>query len=362
MRPQGGPGAVLATLRHAFHFDAGLYAGYLRKYSEARGVRRIEGKIVGVERRPEDGFVGSVVLQDGRSVAGELFVDCSGFRSLLLERTLNVGFEDWSRWLPCDRAVAVPCERVAPLLPHTRATGDAAGWRWRIPLQHRTGNGYVYCSEFLSDDAAQARLLTRLDAAALAEPRLLKFKTGHRRRFWEKNCVAIGLSGGFIEPLESTSIHLIQAGIGKLMALFPDRRWREAGCKAYNRYMSDQYRRTRDFIILHYNAIERADTPFWQYCRQMSIPDSLTEKIELFRGNGTVLPDPDDLFTDHSWISVLLGQGVTPAGYDPLVDSLPLENLRGFMRHVKDVTSRTAAAMPEHAAFIEQNCASGVGN
>lgn len=358
MRPQGGPGAVLASLRYAFHFDAGLYAGYLRKYSEARGVRRIEGKITEVELGPENGFARRVVLHDGRAVEGELFVDCSGFRSLLMEKTLNVGFEDWSHWLPCDRAVAVPCERVAPLRPFTRSTADAAGWRWRIPLQHRTGNGYVYCSEFLSDDAARASLLAHLDATALAEVRLLRFKSGHRQRFWERNCVAIGLSGGFIEPLESTSIHLIQSGIARLLALFPDRRFCELSVKAYNRYMSDQYRRTRDFIILHYKAIERGDTPFWQYCREMTIPESLHEKIELFRGRGTVLQDPEDLFTDHSWIAVMLGQGLVPAGYEPLVDSLPVENLRKFVLHVKDVTAKTAAAMPTHEAFIEQNCAS----
>jgi len=362
MRPNADPGAVLASLRYAFHFDAGLYAAYLRKYSEARGVRRVEGRIVEIRKRPEDGFITGVVLQDGRTAEGELFLDCSGFRSLLIGQTLNVGFEDWSHWLPCDRALAVPCERVAPLLPYTRSTADEAGWRWRIPLQHRTGNGYVYCSESLSEDDAHARLLSQLDAAPLADARVLKFKAGHRHRFWEKNCVALGLAGGFIEPLESTSIHLVQAGISRLMALFPDASFARVGIELYNRYMADQYRRIRDFIILHYKATERCDTSFWRHCREMSIPESLQEKIELFREQGRVLQHPEDLFTEHSWIAVMLGQGITPSGYDPLVDSLPLQNLRNFVLHVKDVTAKTASAMPTHEAFLQENCRNGQWN
>jgi tryptophan halogenase len=319
-------------------------------------VRRLEGKIVDVKLSSENAFITGLVLQDGRAVEGELFLDCSGFRGLLIAQALNVGFEDWSRWLPCDRAIAVSCERLGPLLPYTRSTADVAGWRWRIPLQHRTGNGYVYCSEFTSDVTAQARLLCQLDAAALADVRLLKFAVGHRRRFWEKNCVAIGASGGFIEPLEATSIHLIQAGIARLLALFPDRSFSRAAINAYNRYMAEQYRHIRDFIILHYKATDRCDTPFWHHCREMSIPGSLQEKIELFRGNGTVLQDSADLFNEHSWIAVMLGQGITPAGHDPLADSVPPENLRRFARHIRDLIASTAAAMPLHEAFVEQNC------
>jgi tryptophan halogenase len=359
MRPRGGPAAVLASLRYAFHFDAGLYATYLRRYSEARGVRRIEGKVVDVRQRPEDGFITELVLQDGRTVEGELFLDCSGFRSRLLGQELNIGFEDWSRWLPCDRAVAVPCQRVSPLLPYTRSTADDAGWRWRIPLQHRTGNGYVYCSEFLTDDVARGRLLSELDAPALAEPRVLTFRAGHRHQLWDKNCVALGLAGGFIEPLESTSIHLVQIGIARLLALFPDRSFPAVARNAYNRYMTDQYCRIRDFIVLHYKATERDDTPFWRRCRDLTVPDSLAEKIELFRHNGCVLQDPEDLFSEHSWVAVMLGQGITPAGYDPLVDSLPLEGVRRFVRHVKDVTGKTAASMPTHEGFIEQTSPAG---
>jgi tryptophan halogenase len=355
-RPEGGKDSVLGSLGYAFHFDAGLYARYLRKYSETRGVRRIEGKIVDVRLRSEDGFITSVVLEDGRTVDGELFLDCSGFRSLLLGQTYKVGFQDWSRWLPCNRAVAIPCERTAPLLPYTRSTADVAGWRWRIPLQHRTGNGYVYCSDHISDEDARARLLRGLDGAPRAEARVLKFTAGCRSKFWVKNCIAIGLAGGFMEPLESTSIHLVQTGIAKLMVLFPDRRFSATEINAYNDYALQEYVRVRDFLVLHYKATQRDDTPFWRRCRDMSIPESLQQKIDLFVEKGRALPTPDDLFTEHSWIAVMLGQGVEPKGYDPLVDSLPVENLRRFVQHARDVVSKTAHAMPLHQEFIEQNC------
>ncbi len=349
-RPRGGPDSVLASLGYAFHFDAGLYARYLRKYSE------LQGKIVDVRLRTDDGFITSVVLQDGRMVDGELFLDCSGFRSLLIGETYKIDFQDWSHWLPCNRAVAVPCDRTAPLLPYTRSTADAAGWRWRIPLQHRTGNGYVYCNEFIEDEDARARLLGQLDGEPQAETRVLKFTAGCRRKFWEKNCIAIGLAGGFLEPLESTSIHLVQTGISKLMVLFPDRGFSATEIDAYNRYALQEYERVRDFIILHYKATQRDDTPFWRRCRDMPIPESLQQKIDLFSGKGRALPTPDDLFTEHSWIAVMLGQGIEPDGYDPLVDSLPIENLRRFVQHAKDVVSMTAQAMPLHQAFIDQNC------
>ena len=355
-RPSGGPDSVLASLKYAFHFDAGLYASYLRRYAEALGVTRIEGQVVHVNLRSDDGFISGVTLKDGRRVEGDLFLDCSGFRGLLIGKTLEVGFEDWSHWLPCDRAVAIPCERVAPLLPYTRSTADVAGWRWRIPLQHRTGNGYVYCSEFLSDDEAAARLMSQLDGATRATPRFLSFKAGSRRTFWVKNCVAIGLAAGFIEPLESTSIHLVQSGISRLMALFPSRAFAPAGIRLYNQDIAAQYERVRDFIILHYKATEREDTPFWRRCRDMSIPESLREKVELFRDSGRALPDAQDVFTDHSWITVMLGQGITPVSYDPLADSLPLPNVRGFLVHVRDVVAKAAAAMPAHADFIDQHC------
>jgi tryptophan halogenase len=355
-RPKGGPGSVLASLRYAFHFDAGQYARYLRKYSETRGVRRIEGKIVDVRLRSDDGFITSVVLEDGRIVDGELFLDCSGFRSLLLGQTYKVDFQDWSHWLPCNRAVAIPCERTASLLPYTRSTADAAGWRWRIPLQHRTGNGYVYCSEYISDEDARAQLLRGLDGAPRAEARVLKFTAGCRRKLWVKNCIAIGLAGGFLEPLESTSIHLVQTGISKLMALFPDRGFSAAEIDAYNDYALQEYQGIRDFLVLHYKATQRDDTPFWRRCRDMSIPESLQRKLDLFGTKGRALPTSDDLFTDHSWIAVMLGQGIVPEGYDPLIDSVPIEDSRRFVQHARDVVSKTAHAMPLHEVFIDQNC------
>ena len=355
-RPRGGPDSVLSLLKYAFHFDAGLYANYLRGYAEARGVTRMEGKVVHVDLRPEDGFIRGVTLQDGRVVEGDLFLDCSGFRGLLIGQALGVGFEDWSRWLPCDRAVAVPSERVVPLRPYTGSTADAAGWRWRIPLQHRTGNGYVYCSEFISDDAAATRLISQLEGAPGAIPRPLKFKAGRRSAFWVKNCVALGLAAGFIEPLESTSIHLIQVGLAKLMTLFPDRAFAPTAMKLYNHSIAAQYEWVRDFIILHYKATERDDTPFWQRCRDMPIPDTLQEKIQLFRESGRALPAVEDVFTDHSWVTVMLGQGITPTGYDPVANSLPMRNMREFLLHVRDMTAKAAASLPSHADFIAQHC------
>jgi tryptophan halogenase len=355
-RPGGDRNSVLASLRYAFHFDAGLYARYLRTYSEARGVVRVEGKIVDVKCRSDNGYIDSVLLASGRAVSGELFIDCSGFRGLLIEQTLKAGFESWSHWLPCNRAVAVPCESSGTLLPYTRSTADAAGWRWRIPLQHRIGNGYVYCSDFISDGAAHLQLLSKLDGAPLAAPRILKFEAGRRKKFWDKNCVAIGLAGGFIEPLESTSIHLGQAGIAKLMALFPDRGFSQVEIDAYNQATALEYERVRDFIILHYKATERDDTPFWRRCRDMEIPESLHQKMELFRSKGRVLRWQEDLFTEDSWIAVMLGQGVTPSGYDPLVDSLPVENVRRFVRHIREVVAKAANAMPAHENFIGRNC------
>lgn len=355
-RPGGSPTDVLSSLRYAYHFDAMLYARFLRAYSEQRGVKRIEGKIISVDLQAEAGFIDSVSLQGGARVDGDLFVDCSGFRSLLLGEALKTDFIDWGEWLPCDRAVAMPCESAGELLPYTRATADRAGWRWRIPLQHRTGNGYVYCSEFISDDEASAQLLGSVDGRPLGEPRLLRFTAGRRRKFWEKNCVAIGLAGGFLEPLESTSIHLIQTGIQKLIALFPDKKFSTTESDEYNRLTIQEYEFTRDFIILHYFLNERTDAPLWVRCRNAGVPDSLLRKIELFRHKGRVFRWPEDLFTEDSWIAVMLGQGVTPHGYDPLVDSVPTDQLLGYVMHNKHIVERTARAMPTHKSYIEQFC------
>jgi tryptophan halogenase len=351
-RPSPDPATVLSSLKYAYHFDASLYARYLRAYAEKRGVVRREGKIVDVALRGEDGFIEAVVLENGTRLEADLFIDCSGFRGLLIEQALKTGYEDWSHWLPCDRAVAVPSESAGPPTPFTRSTARAAGWQWRIPLQHRVGNGYVYCSRHISDDEAAATLLANLDSNALAAPRFLRFTTGRRKKAWNKNCVALGLASGFLEPLESTSIHLIQAGISKLLALFPQRDFNPAEIAEYNRLTAIQIEQIRDFIILHYKATTRDDAPLWRSCAAMSVPETLERKMELFRSGGRVFRYEDDLFSDTSWIAVMLGQDITPRSYDPVVDSVGDEAVAGNFSRLKDIIKRTAEAMPTHSAFL----------
>ena len=345
-------GPQTAPLAYAYHFDAGLYAAFLRRRAEAGGVTRIEGRITRVDRDPDTGHVRAVRLDDGRSVDGDLFIDCSGFRSLLLGETMGVPFEDWSHWLPCDRAVAVPTEPRAPLLPYTRATARTAGWQWRIPLQHRTGNGHVYSSAHISDDEATAVLLANLDSRPTAEPRQLRFKAGRRTSMWKGNVVALGLAGGFLEPLESTSIHLIQTGISKLFALFPDRGFSAVERDEYNRLMGDAYTSVRDFIILHYHATRRDDSAFWRHVRTMPIPDSLTRKLALFREKGRVFRYDDELFGISSWVQVLLGQNVIPVGHDPIVDALDADRVADAIRQIRAATIRSAQTLPNHADFV----------
>lgn len=357
MRPIEAGNSPLSSIAYAFHIDAGRFAQYLRKYSEARGVERNEGKIVDVSLRAEDGFVESVTLEDGTRIEGDLFIDCSGFRGLIIEQALRAGYEDWSHWLPCDRAVAVPCVRTGNVRPATRATARPAGWQWRIPLQHRAGNGYAYCSHFISDDEAAATLLANLEGAALGEPRILPFTTGRRKKFWSKNCIAIGLSAGFMEPLESQSIHLIQVGISRMMALFPDLSFEPADIDTYNRFMTFEFEKIRDFLILHYNATERDDTPFWDYCRTMSVPDYLKEKMDLFRSRGRIFRENDELFTDTSWFAVMLSQGIKPRGHDPMADVMSDGELRSRMEHIRSVIATSVNHMPRHVDFIAQNCA-----
>ena len=356
-RPSGDPAAVLSSLRYAFHFDAALYARFLRGIAERGGVVRVEGRVAQVDLAPEDGFIRAVQLADGRRIEGDLFVDCSGFRSLVLGEALGVPFTSWQRWLPCDRALAVPSASAGPLLPYTRATAERAGWRWRIPLQHRTGNGHVYASAFASDAEAADTLLQGLDGAPAAEPRPLRFVAGMRERLWERNCIAIGLWGGFLEPLESTSIHLIQSGITRLMSLFPDNGHAPVEREAYNRLARAEYEQVRDFLILHYHATERDDSDFWRHCRTTPPPDSLAYKLELWRARGRVLPEAGSLFTEDSWIAVLMGQAGTPASVDPLVATLPLQETRRFLHHLRTVIGQTAAAMPAHDQFIARHCA-----
>ena len=347
---------VLSTYDYAYHFDAGLYARFLRSYSEPRGVTRIEGKIASAQQDAESGHVTAVTLEDGRDFAGDLFIDCSGFRGLLIEGALQTGYQDWTHWLPCDRAVAVPCAKVSDPTPYTRSTARAAGWQWRIPLQHRTGNGYVYCSQFISDDDAAATLLANLDGKALADPRPLRFTTGRRNLFWNKNVIAIGLSSGFMEPLESTSIHLIQAGIAKLLALFPDRGFDPLVIDEYNRIAINEYERIRDFIILHYKLTSRDDAALWRYCRDMAVPETVEWKIEHFRRHGRLVQRDADLFGPPSWLAVHIGQGNMPEGVDPLLALRPSDG-REVLTKLEAALVRAADAMPSHQQWIDRNCA-----
>ena len=341
---------------YAFQFDAALYAKHLRAYSEARGVERIEGKIVDVQLRGEDGFIEAVVLQSGRRIEGDLFIDCSGFRSLLLGQALKVPYLDWSHWLPCDRAWAVPCESGDSLAPYTRATAREAGWQWRIPLQHRVGNGYVFSSKFITEESAAEALLSRLDGRPLAEPRLVKFTTGRRQEFWKKNCVAVGLSAGFIEPLESTSIHLIQSAIGGLIKLYPDRDCGRLLADEYNSRLTASWDWLRDFIIAHYHVTEREDTEFWRYCKYMSVPETLVFKMEMFRKYGHLSINPGEGFGPRPWLTVLYGQGVMPESYPPLTTPADENATRAELAKVRSTINRTVETMPRHEDFIARHC------
>ena len=353
--PVADPRHVLSTYDYAYHFDAGLYAAFLREYSEARGVARVEGIIGDVELHPETGFVEAVRLQDGRRLEGELFVDCSGFQGLLIEGALKTGYEAWTHWLPCDRAVAVPCESANGFTPYTRSTARTAGWQWRIPLQHRTGNGYVYSSAHITDEAAAETLLANLDGTALAEPRRLRFVTGRRRQTWNRNVVAIGLSSGFLEPLESTSLHLVQAGISKLLALFPDRNFDSLVAGEFNRISTGETERIRDFLILHYHLNRRRDGDLWHHCASMQIPDSLAEKIEHFRRRGRLIPREYDLFGEASWLAVHIGQGNVPLQPDPVLDYRTVDSA-AWLARLKDALGTAARQLPPHGEYLRKLC------
>ena len=356
MRPIDAGNSPLSDIAYAYHFDAGLYARFLRRYAEARGVERREGRIVGVARDGESGLVSHVTLADGGEVAADLFVDCSGFRSLLIGEAMGNGFIDWSHWLPCDRAVAVPCEGQAEMTPYTRSTAREAGWQWRIPLQHRTGNGHVYASAHLSDDAAVATLLANLDGAPTADPRLIRFRTGHRARFWDGNVVALGLAAGFMEPLESTSLWLVQSGLARLMAMFPDRDFDPATIARYNRILTTEFEEIRDFLILHYHATQRRDTPFWQYCAAMEVPERLQEKMRVYAAHGRVFRENEELFNDTSWFAVMHGQLLPTRGYDPVADAMDLPTTRARLAEIAGAVAASADYMPGHRDFVNRHC------
>ena len=346
------PNSPLSRLSYAFQFDAARYARFLRARAEAQGVTRVEGRINQVRQQAETGFVTGLVLESGAEVEGELFIDCSGFRSLLLGQTLGVPFEDWTKWLPCDRAIAIPCELGGDHEPLTRSTARPAGWQWRIPLQHRIGNGHVYSSAHMDDEAALDLLLANLDGKALAEPNRLKFTAGHRGRMWEKNVVALGLASGFLEPLESTSIHLVQSGIARLMALFPTTAFSQTEIDRFNFDSVRDYVDIRDFLVLHYKATERDDSEFWRYCRTLPPPAGLAEKLALFESSGRVFREHNELFTETSWLAVMAGQGVEPRTYHPVANMLDDEEALRRLTHIREVVANAVAQMPPQDEFL----------
>ena len=351
-RPSHKSPAPLGEMLYAFHFDASLYAKYLRGKAEEQGVLRHEGRIVQVHRDGASGDVTAVELESGQRIGGDLFVDCSGFRALLIGETLGVGYEDWSHWLPVDRAIPVPTARQTAPDPFTRSTAHDAGWQWRIPLQHRTGNGHVYCSGFTSDDEAERLLMANLEGEAFAQGRVIRFTTGRRKQSWSHNVVCLGLSSGFLEPLESTSIHFIQNGIQRLLALFPDRKVSPLEREEYNRGMQDLYEDVRDFIILHYKATQRDDTPFWRHVAAMDIPETLQRKIDLWKLHGRVFREGKELFGTTSWVAVMLGQNIWPDRYDPIVDSLDERKVATAIAELRERYRAAAAMLPKQEEFL----------
>ncbi|MEW6704064.1 MAG: tryptophan halogenase family protein [Pseudomonadota bacterium] len=347
--PRGG-------MNYAYHFDATRYAAYLRKFSESFGAQRLEGKIQAVNLDPASRHIRSLTLASGAEVEGDLFIDCTGFRALLIGEALKVPYEDWSHWLPCDSAMAVQTASVGDAVPYTCSTAHPAGWQWRIPLQHRVGNGLVYASRHLSDDEARSRLLAHVQGELLTTPRVLKFRPGQRREVWRANCVAIGLASGFIEPLESTSIHLIQRGTLRLMQMFPCAGISPADVAEYNRQAQDEIEHIRDFVVLHYHVTERDDSDFWRYCRTMQVPDSLRHRIELFRDTGRVFRNPNHLFAENSWVQVMMGQGLTPRQHHPIAELMGDEELSGFLEGIRGPVNRTLAQLPAHEAYVRQYC------
>jgi tryptophan halogenase len=343
-------------VNYAYHFDAGQYAKFLRRFAEGFGIKRVEGKIREVRQHGETGFIEALVLHSGQVIEGDFFIDCTGFRGLLIEQTLKSGYEDWSHWLPCDSAAAVQTELTAPAPPFTRSVAHDAGWRWCIPLQHRVGNGLVFASQYLADDAAKSELLASIDGKPITEPRVLKFQTGRRRQVWNKNCVALGLASGFIEPLESTSIHLMMVGVTRLMHLFPFGGFNASLLDKFNEDSRIEMEKTRDFIVLHYHATQRDDSPFWRHCRDMPIPESLAHRIRLFRESAYAFQADSELFRVDSWAQVMLGQGITPRTYHHAARILGEQDLTKFLADYRASIAQTVARMPVHQDFVNQYC------
>ncbi|MGY4397154.1 tryptophan halogenase [Sphingomonas sp. UYAg733] len=343
-------------MNYAYQLDSTLYAKFLRQMAEADGTKRIEGKIAQVELHGESGDIDALVLDSGMRIEGDLFIDCTGFRALLIEQALHAGFDDWTHYLPCDSAIAVQTENVRPAVPFTRAMAHDSGWQWRIPLQHRTGNGIVYCSRYLSRDDAHDRLMGNLEGAVLTQPNFIRFVSGARRRQWYRNCVAIGLSGGFMEPLESTSIHLIQRAVLRLIRMMPLGTISERDVAEFNDQQDQDMLQIRDFLVLHYKATERRDSPFWRQCAAMDIPDTLAQKIELFRETGRVFRKNEELFAENSWVQVMMGQGIIPQAYHPIAEKLRDEELERLLSMIRDDVTRTVAGLPEHGAYVARYC------
>ena len=343
-------------LVYAYHLDASRYARYLRRYAEHFGIERIEGKIADVQRDPANGNVAALVLDSGRRLEGDLFIDCTGFRSLLLGQTMGVEYEDWSQWLFNDSAIAVQTESVGPAVPLTRAIAHDWGWQWRIPLQHRTGNGIVFSSRFVDDDTARAALLANIEGKMLIEPRVIRFTPGQRRQVWAGNVVGLGLATGFLEPIESTSIHLIQRSIVRLLQLFPTEGIEPTDVAEFNTQAADDIQTIRDFIILHYKVTEREDSPYWRAARDMAVPPSLQHRLDLFGGSGRVFRSQNELFSENSWVQVMLGQGLNPRTHHHTADVMPERELAAFLDGIRTGIDRTVAQMPAHQAYVERYC------
>jgi len=350
------PKSALSDINYAYQFDAGLYVNFLRRYAEAKDVERIEGKVVHVEQNNETGFVEFVKTEDGRTLKADFFIDCSGFRGLLIEGTLKTGYEDWSQWLPANRAVAIGCEKMADPIPYTKATAREAGWQWRIPLQNRTGNGHVYCNEFMSDERAADILIANLDGLAMDDPQFLRFTTGRRKKFWNKNVLALGLAAGFMEPLESTSIHLVQTSLARLITHFPNKSFDLHDIEAFNTRTIMEYERVRDFLVLHYTATERNDTEFWRHCQAIEKPEHLVDKIHRFQATGRIFDAHLDLFSTPSWLAVMYGQGIEPEGFNPVTQKATNQEIAKVIDQIDSSITAALDYMPDHQAFIDEHC------